>query len=235
MNQSCAAERTPLSGPPAAAAAARVVLFDFDGVLIHGDAFYLFIRKRFLHSPGRLTLALLGSPILLALLPFSRRWPQHLLVRLGLLGLSQKRYQQAAEAFAATLAQRSRLFCRDGLRMLRTHQLDGDRVLVVTGCEQVLVCGILRQLGLTELDVLASTLRPGWFGMRPLRHNIGRRKVQALQAHGIEGWQVAYGDSMNDASMLKRADEAVLVNGTPALCKKMEKALGRAVTRVAWF
>jgi phosphatidylglycerophosphatase C len=35
--------------------------------------------------------------------------------------------------------------------------------------------------------------------------------------------------------MLKPAAEAVLVNGTPRLCKKMEKALGRAVTRVAWY
>ena len=36
-------------------------------------------------------------------------------------------------------------------------------------------------------------------------------------------------------AMLKQATEAVLVNGTPTLCKKIEKALGRAVTRVEWF
>jgi len=35
--------------------------------------------------------------------------------------------------------------------------------------------------------------------------------------------------------MLKPAGEAVLVNGTPKLCKKVEKALGKAVTRVAWY
>jgi phosphatidylglycerophosphatase C len=78
-------------------------------------------------------------------------------------------------------------------------------------------------------------LRPGWFGMRSLRHNVGRRKVQTLAEHGITAWQVAYGDSMFDVAMLKPATEAVLVNGTPALCKKVEKALGRAITRVEWF
>jgi len=83
--------------------------------------------------------------------------------------------------------------------------------------------------------VLASQLRPGWFGMRPLRHNVGSRKVQSLAAHGITSWQLAYGDSMNDVAMLKQAHEAVLVNGTPKLCKKVERALGRAVTRVEWF
>jgi phosphatidylglycerophosphatase C len=35
--------------------------------------------------------------------------------------------------------------------------------------------------------------------------------------------------------MLKPAREVVLVNGTPKLCKKVEKALGRTITRVEWF
>ena len=59
--------------------------------------------------------------------------------------------------------------------------------------------------------------------------------MQSLARHGLSEWQVAYGDSMHDAAMLKLAAEAVLVNGTPTLCKKVEKALGRAVTRVEWF
>jgi phosphatidylglycerophosphatase C len=64
---------------------------------------------------------------------------------------------------------------------------------------------------------------------------VGQRKVQSLAEHGVGAWQVAYGDSMHDVAMLKLAAEAVLVNGTPALCKKVEKALGRAVARVEWF
>jgi phosphatidylglycerophosphatase C len=35
--------------------------------------------------------------------------------------------------------------------------------------------------------------------------------------------------------MLKRAREAVLVNSTPKLCKRVEKAMGRSVTRMAWY
>lgn len=217
------------------ATAQRVVLFDFDGVLIHGDAFYLFMRERFRHSLWRKLLALLCAPLLLLQLPFSRRMPVRTLVRIALLGLGEQRYRMAANAFATTLVRRPRQFCRDGLQTLRRHQAQGDRVLVVTGCEHALVSGILQQLGLTNLEVLASQLRRGWFGMRPQWHNVGRRKVQSLARHGLTAWQVAYGDSMYDAAMLKLASEAVLVNGTPVLCKKMEKALGRAVTRVEWF
>ncbi|HWX65164.1 MAG TPA: HAD family hydrolase [Rhodanobacter sp.] len=225
----------PTDAVDVSAVSSRVVLFDFDGVLIHGDSYYLFMRERYRRSPWRLLLALLSAPLLLLQLPFSRRLPVRVLVRIALLGLSERRYQAAANAFATILAHRPRQFCRDGLQALRRHQAQGDRVIVVTGCEYTLVSGILQQLGLMNLEVLASQLRPGWLGMRPLRHNVGRRKVQTLAEHGVTAWQVAYGDSIYDVAMLKSATEAVLVNGTPTLCKKVEKALGRAITRVEWF
>jgi phosphatidylglycerophosphatase C len=220
---------------PSEPAPPRVVLFDFDGVLIHGDSFYLFMRERYSRSLWRKLLAWLLVPLLLLQRLFSRRWPAHTLVRIALLGLDERRYQAAAEAFAAALVRRPKQFCRDGLQALRRHQVAGDRVIVVTGCEHALVSGILQQLGLTGIDVFASQLRPGWLGMRSLRHNIGRQKVRTLAEHGLTAWQVAYGDSMYDAAMLKVATEAVLVNGTPTLCKKIEKALGRTITRVEWF
>jgi phosphatidylglycerophosphatase C len=221
--------------PTAADAPPRVVLFDFDGVLIRGDTFYLFVRARYARAPWRVVLALLCAPLLLAQLPFSRRVVLRTLVRVALLGLDGKRYQAVAGEFAAALVRRSRPFCRAGLRALRRHQAAGDRVLVVTGCEHVLVDAIFQQLGLTQLEVLASQLRPGWLGMRLARHNVGARKVQLLAQHGLTAWQMAYSDSRRDVPMLRAAIEAVLVNGTPALCKKVEKALGRAITRVEWF
>jgi phosphatidylglycerophosphatase C len=213
----------------------RVVLFDFDGVLIRGDSFALFVRSRYAGSTWRKGMALLASPLLLLTWPLSRRLSLYILVRIALFGLREPRYRVVADAFAATLARRPKQFCRDGLNRLRRHQADGDRVIVVTGCEETLATGILRELGLAGVEVVASQLRPGWLGMRRRRHNVGRRKVQSLAERGVAAWQVAYGDSMHDVAMLKQAGEAVLVNGTPKLCKRVEKALGRTLTRVEWF
>lgn len=223
----------PLVGQ--APAEQRIVLFDFDGVLIHGDAFGMFMRDRFRRAPLRKLLAVLASPWLLSTLVFSPKRSIRSLVHLGLLGVGQRRYTAAAEAFADTLVQRPGRFVRDGVQTLRRHQAAGDRVIVVTGCERVLVSAILRKLGLTDLAVLASELAPGWTGMRVRRHNVGRRKVQSLAAEAITACQRAYGDSAYDIAMLGLAEEPVLVNGTPRLCKKVEAALGRSVTRVAWY
>lgn len=224
---------------PAAAEAAvavpRTVLFDFDGVLIHGDAFYLFMRDRYQRSLLRKFGALLSLPWLLLVTPFSRRRAMRTLVHVGLLGVGERRYQTAAEAFAESLVRRPRQFCRDGLSALRRHQAAGDRVIVVTGCEQVLVTHILSQLGLESVEVIASQLRPGLLGMRVKLHNIGRRKPAQLAAFGVGEWHVAYSDSLVDIPMLKPAAEVVLVNGTPKRCMKLEKALGRTITRVDWF
>jgi phosphatidylglycerophosphatase C len=223
------------AAPTAGANVPRTVLFDFDGVLIHGDTFALFMRERYARSIWRLPLALLSLPWLLLRLPFSWKLPMRTLVHIGLLGLNERRYRAAVEAFAGRLVRKPRQFSRDGLQALRRHQVAGDRVIVVTGCEQRLVNSVLAQLGLGGVEVLASELKPGWFGMRVRRHNIGGRKPQALAAYGVASWQLAYSDSHHDVPMLKPAVEAVLVNGTPKLCKRVEKALGRATTRVEWY
>ena len=214
--------------------ARRVVLFDFDGVLIRGDTFAMFMRDRYARTRWRKGLVLLLGPWFLLVLPFSRRRVLRSLVHLGLLGLDEARYRELAQAFAVALVRRPGHFCREGLSALRRHQAAGDRVVIVTGCEESLVRGVLAELGITDAEVLASRLRPGRLGMRSDWHNIGRRKVELLARHGIEAWQVAYSDSSQDLPMLALAAEAVLVNATPKLCKRVEKALGRSVTRTEW-
>lgn len=224
----------PTSAGPGEAAVPPVALFDFDGVLVRGDSFGLFVRDRFARASWRKALVLLMAPLLVLVLLFSRRRALRMLVGLALLGTNEARYREQARAFAVILVHRPRQFYRDGLRTLRQHQQAGNRVMVVTGCEYTLARAVLDELGLASVEVLASRLDPGPLGMRPAWHNVGPRKVALLAQHGVQAWQVAYGDTMNDLAMLERADEAVLVNATPKLCKRVEKALGRSVTRVEW-
>ena len=227
--------RTVPETTSAAASPSRVVLFDFDGVISVADTFGLFIRDRFDRSLTRKLLALATLPWLLLARAVSWKLPVRTLVHIALLGTSERRYRQAAQAFAAQLVRRPRQFNRDALAVLRRHQANGERVIVVTGCEHTLVRALLDELGLAEVEVVASQLAPRWIGMRSVRHNVGRRKLTSLAEFGVTAWQRAYGDSPLDIPMLKAASEPVLVNGSAALCKRVEKALGRSVERVAWY
>jgi phosphatidylglycerophosphatase C len=218
-----------------AAVMPRTVLFDFDGVLFQGDSFRVYITERYARAPLRKLLACANLPWMLLVWPISWRTVVRSLVHIGLLGVGERRYTAEAQSFAAALVRRPRQFYRDGLQALRRHQAAGDRVIVVTGCERTLARGILDQLGLEGLELLASEFKPGPFGMRVKFHNVGRRKLERLAAHGVREWQLAYSDSLADIPMLKGAGEAVLVNGTPKVCKRLEKVLGRSVTRVEWF
>jgi len=215
-------------------AARRVVLFDFDGVLIRGDTFAMFMRDRYAHVRWRKGLVLLLSPWLLLILPFSRRRVLRSIVHIGLFGLNEARYRALAQAFAVALTRQPGRFSREGLGVLRRHQAKGERIVIVTGCEESLVRCVLAELGVANVEILASRLRASRFGMRSDWHNVGRRKVELLARHGIEAWQLAYSDSSQDLPMLALAAEAVLVNATPKLCKRVEKALGRSVTRAEW-
>ena len=219
---------------PQEAAAPPVVLFDFDGVLTHADTYKSFVRDRYARSPGRKLLVLLALPWLALLWPARLRL-RRALVRIALLGLDERRYRLAVEAFAAQRVRRPGHFCRDGVRALRRHLAAGDRVIVVTGCEHMLVESLLDQLGLRGVELVASRLKPGLLGLRLVHHNVGAGKLKGLAAHGVPAWRRAYGDSLYDLPMLKAAAEPVLVNGTPRLCKRVEQALGRTIERVAWY
>lgn len=216
-------------------AARRIVLFDFDGVLVRGDTFAMFMRDHYARARWRKALVLLLCPWFLLALPFSRRRVLRSVVHLGLLGLNEARYRKLVQAFATTLVRQPGRFCREGLAVLRRHQAAGDRIVIVTGCEESLARGVLAELGLPDVEVLASRLRARRLGMRSEWHNVGYRKVELLAQHGIESCHVAYSDSNQDLPMLALAAEAVLVNATPKLCKRVEKALARSVTRAQWY
>ena len=216
----------------------RVVLFDFDGVLMRGDAFSRFVRFRFRRSWWRALLALIVLPVLLPFFAIrSLRIPIiGVFVRISLLGVSEAQFKSLVRDFAAELVGRPRIFIRDGISAMRRHLVDGDRVIVVTGCEDTLVRAIFSAIGLTDIEIIASHLRDGRLGMCKKVHNFGPAKPRQIAQYGIgEPWDLAYSDSAHDIPMLKRAREAVLVNANARTSLHVRRALGREARRVDWF
>ncbi len=216
----------------------RVVLFDFDGVLMRGDAFSKFVRSRFRRSWWRALLVLIALPVLLPF--FAIRGLRvsiiGVLVRISLLGVSEAQFKSLVGDFATDLVGRPRIFIRDGVSAMRRHLFEGDRVIVVTGCEDTLVRAIFTAIGLPAIEIIASHLREGRLGMRKKVHNFGPAKPVQIALYGAdEPWDLAYSDSAHDIPMLKRARDAVLVNADAKTALRVRRALGREARRVNWF
>ena len=218
-------------------AAVPVVLFDFDGVLFKGDAFTAFLRAHCRRQWWRVVFA---SPLLLVVAPFAllratRRRVLRFLVHLALFGISLPRYRRLAEDFGVAIARDARRFSRPALDALNAHRHRGARVIVVTGCEEILARAMLDGLGLGEVELVASQLEAGRFGARIKVHNVGFQKAHQLRLRGVRApWDVAYGDSFADLDMLAGARSAVLVNPDRALLAKLSSRLRQRLAVVEW-
>ena len=222
-----------------AADARRVVLFDFDGVIVRHQTLELFYRQR-LSGMGRWRV-LLALP-LLPFVPFligsvaGNRLLGRVFLRVVTFGRSEAACRRIMADFGRTYARRPGVFCRDAVAALRRHIGAGDRVVVVTGNEQKMVEAMLDEVSLGGYELVASQARMGVFGMRFVSHNVHHAKVRTLERAGISRpWTIAYGDSLSDVPMLKAAESARLVNPTAKTAKKAGRLLGDKLEILHWY
>lgn len=225
------------SAAPPSRGPARVVLFDFDGVLVRGDSFARFLQTRYRRSWWRAVLLLSAVPLLgaLALTRRGRRCVLYGVVNGALIGIGARRYRELAQTFGRALARDSRNVVRAACTTLGAHRRAGDRVLVVTGCEETLARAILDELGFADVELLGSQLEARRLGVRLALHNIRFEKARRLARHGIRPpWDLAYSDSHHDLPILAAARSAVLVNPDRRTLARVSARLGKRLGVVEW-
>ncbi len=178
-------------------------------------------------------LLLLASPLLL--LRRTRGRAIRFFIRMALLGVSAARYRTLAENFGRALARDARHFLHPALAALNVHRHAGARVIVVTGCEEILARSMLDELGLREIELVASKLAAGRFGMYVALRNIGVEKAHQLARRGVRPpWDIAYSDSLVDLPILAAARSAILVNPDRKMLARVSTRLKRRLSVVEW-
>jgi phosphatidylglycerophosphatase C len=215
----------------------RVVLFDFDGVLVAGDSFAGWLRRHGLRPLLRRLIAMSVAPMGLALLSWRRTLPlgARLFLNIATRGANPSALRQSLDDYGRALARRPDKVIADGVRCVREHLDAGDRVIVVSGTEATLLHAVLDELQIRGVDVLASQLDFEGARVRVRRHCFGPAKLAALREAGIRApWDLAYSDSPHDLPMLQAARAAVCVNWRAADHELASQALGTSATHVCW-
>jgi phosphatidylglycerophosphatase C len=219
------------------AAGGRLVLFDFDGVIVAGDSFASWLRREGLKPPLRRLAGWLVAPIGLPLMAFPATLSlgARMFLHAAVVGADAAALRASLDAWGRALARRPGKVIGDGLSALRGHLAAGDRVVIVSGTEATLLRAVLDELGVLGAEIVASEIDLDGRRARVRRHCFGTGKLVALAAAGIvPAWDLAYSDSPNDLPLLRGAREAVCVNWRPTQKRRAARALDGRVRFVDW-
>src|SRR4051812_7943193 len=154
------------------------------------------------------------------------------MTRLAVGGRSESDVDAVASAYGEALARKPEAAVAEAIACVHRHQRDGDRVVVATGCEEVLARGFLDAIGLGAVDVVGSTgsLRPP-----RVRRAMGGSKVAMLTEGGYPPpWRAVYSDSASDLPLFAGTPRPVLVNAGEKDARRIERVLGRRPETLTW-
>jgi len=211
-----------------------LVVFDFDGTLIHGDSITGFALAYLSARPLRLLLMLPLLPFVsVAMLVGPTRsagvssfwWLLTWGTRARVVGEALRRYTRA------TLGPRGN---GAALAALAAHVAQGHAVIVATAAPACVVRYFLRVRGLAPARVVGTRVERRLGGLVTRPHCIGETKVHELERRfGITRWSEVYSDSALDLPLMRRSSAVTLVDPGALSRARVERELsGRMPVRV---
>jgi len=217
-----------MSARPATHASAALALFDLDGTLTWRDTLGPFLAGYALRHPWRLLRLWRLAPALGAyVLTRDRGRLKSSVIRALMGGDSRESIDAWAERFARSLGPRGK-FRPAALAMLDVHRAAGDHLVLLSASPDLYVPRIARLLGF-ERTLCTELL---WQGNRldgglKTANRRGEEKLRCLDTLRAEYPNiriVAYGNSASDLAHMRRADRALLVNGSAAARRRAAEA-----------
>jgi len=218
MTASCAPASTP-----------SVALFDLDGTLTWRDTLLPFLAGYALRHPVRLLRLWRLPPALIGFLVRDRDRGRlkSTLIRAVMGGDRRDLIEAWAESFVLELEPRRR-FRSGALTTLEAHRAAGDHLVLLSASPYLYVPRIGRLLGFertlcTELQWRGDRLD----GALKTPNRRGEEKLRCLES--LRGQYpgapiVAYGNSASDLIHMRRADRAVLIDGSAAARRRATEA-----------
>jgi phosphatidylglycerophosphatase C len=212
-----------------------LVVFDLDGTISRHDTLLAYLTGFLRHHPGRWPRMLLTLPALLGFVIglVDRGQLKSALMKAALGGCTREVIDTWTLRYVTELL--SRGVFGDALTAIATHRRNADILVLMSASPDLYVAEIARRLGFAE--AICTGVR--WRGERvdgalTTANRQGAEKARcfaALRGRYPQSSTVAYANSASDFEHLKLADEAWLVNASPAVRRAGERLHFRCV---AW-
>jgi phosphatidylglycerophosphatase C len=205
-----------------------LVVFDLDGTISRHDTLLAYLTGFLSRYRARWPRALLSAPALLGFVTgfVDRGQLKAALMKAVLGGCTRTVIDAWTATFVTELLARG-VFA-DALAAIATHRESADTLVLMSASPDLYVPEIGARLGFTE--TICTGVR--WRGERldgalATANRQGAEKARcfsALRGRYPQAATVAYGNSASDFDHLKLADEAWLINASPALRRAAERA-----------
>ena len=208
---------------------APVVVFDFDGTLVHGDSFTRFALEYLLENRWRALLVLPCLPFVAALMLFRPTLSPGVSLFCWSLtfGLGQRPFVAALRRFAEKTL--PRYVNERALAELSDRLARGETIVVATAAPPVLVRTLLRARRLAGVRIAGTRLVRCAGGLVTRPHCIGETKLHELRRKfGLTEWDHVYTDSALDLPLARRACAVTLVEASARTLRRFEHTLGRS-------
>ena len=201
-----------------------LVVFDLDGVIARTDTMAFLLQKQLLSHPLRAIAGAVPAIVWFALHRYPRARPplSRALGRAALSGLSSDEYRALAVRVGTSLGIDPERHIAEGVAAIRRHLLAGDDVVVTTGTEALLSRTFLDSMGLSNVRLIATTIRFGPRMVHYENHNLGPGKVGGFTDRDVD---LFYTDSELDLPVARLSRHTVLVNPSPRLARRFRSQI----------
>lgn len=217
----------------------KIAVFDFDGTIVSKNTGFLFYKWLIVHSPIRLLIFVLFSPLstLLILIGAKTRC----------IGFSINSYIATAFRNDSLFQLRARFIdyyfgkCKaivysDALKRFKMHQKNNDKLIIISGCPAWLLWGIKKHIGLVKVEVVGSIQKLSNKGLLFTKHCYSHNKVNMAKARGLNpiDWHYGYTDGTEDIHWLKYCQKPHIINASPRKMNRFRKSIPTLLLSESW-
>ncbi len=122
------------------------------------------------------------------------------------------------------------------MKTIANHINQGRKVLIISGCPQWLLMGVLRHIGVRKCQVVGSKQVVRHGSLKMVDHCYSQNKVNMARLRNVDtkDWHSGYSDSLADLPFLKLCENRFIVNSSPEKERVFKKELDNNCHFVRW-